>query len=496
MTTAIPQTALARALGIITKQVQFEAGRVNFLPRQVAVIGQGSSVAVYSTDKKQVFGANEVGTTYGFGCPLHLAVTELLPETGNGLAGISVVVFPLQDDGGGAASLGDITATGTQVGTASYRVNMNGILSEPFTIVDGDIGTDIEDAITDAINANIAMPMIAVVDGIGNKSDLTSKWKGVSANDIVVSVEGPDNGITFAITQPAGGAANPDVDVALTQFGNVWYTDVINCLESTDTVNMDKIEAVNEGRWSPLFRKPFISVVGSTETDVATAIAVPEARKATDRTNAQMVAPGSINLPLQIAAAAVRQIAQRANNNPPRNYGGLKMSTLTPGTDAEQWDFNQKDTAFKGGSGSTEVVDGVVQLDNIITMFHPTGDPQPIYRYYRDIVILQNVLFNLEILYSTDPWGSAILVPDGEQVNNTAAVHPIDARIAQSSLAQNMALLGFISDPGFTTANQTAAIDDQNPKRLNTTFPIKISGTDDQRSVDVLANFFFGEASL
>ena len=494
MTTAIPQTSLARALGIIVQQTEFAPGRVNNLPSVVAVFGQGSTGTVYSTDKAQVFSASEVGDTYGYGSPLHLAMEQLFPSDGRpGVTGVPVIVYPLQDDGAGAAADGSITATGTATKTASYFVRAAGILSAQFTVLDGEDGTDLEDRINDAINAVIAMPITSVVTL--DVVDVTSKWKGVSANDIVVEVIGPDNGITFGIVQPTGGAANPLLTTALAQLGNNWTTHPINCMEPTDTVTLDAFANNNEGRWGPLVRRMYQAFVGSTEASVTTAIAVTDARK-TDRTNVQIPAPGSVNLPLQIAARAVAQIAGRAQNNPPRAYGGLQLTGLIPGTDGEQWDFNQADTAIKGGSGSTKVIDSVIELDNVVTMYYPTGDNNPIYRYVNDITKIQNVVFNLDILYSTDPWGSAVLIPDGQATTNTAAVRPSTAKTNQAALADNLGLAAIISDPDFTKANQVANINPSNPKRLDTTFPIKLAGNDEQRSVDVLASFFFGTKPL
>ena len=79
------------------------------------------------------------------------------------------------------------------------------------------------------------------------------------------------------------------------------------------------------------------------------------------------------------------RIASRANNNPPFDYGSLDASGLIPGTDGEQWTYAQRDQAVKGGSSTVEVKDGVVNISDVVTFYHPTNDPLPAYRFVVDI---------------------------------------------------------------------------------------------------------------
>ena len=111
---AVPSSAVARVLGVKTDFKDLRGGNVAFLPQRVAVVGQGSSASVYSTDKAQHTSALSVGQTYGFGSPLHLAALQLLPANGDGIGAIPMTIYPLVDDGGGAVAAGDITPGGAQ----------------------------------------------------------------------------------------------------------------------------------------------------------------------------------------------------------------------------------------------------------------------------------------------------------------------------------------------------------------------------------------------
>lgn len=498
ISSAVDASAVARVVGIKTAFKDLRGGGILFLPQRVAVVGQGSSASTYSTDKKQVTSSLEVAQTYGFGSPLHLAALQLLPANGDGVGTIPVTVYPLVDDGSGVASAGDITPAGAQTVAASYTVRVNEIDSEQFVISVGDTVADIITAMTAAVNAVLEMPVIAVdaTPGTSTEMGLTSKWKGTSANDIIVEVIGSTTaGTTFGITQPVGGLVNPEIDAALAQVGNVWETMMLNCLDVADTAALTTYNTFGEGRWGALTRKPLVVFTGTTEADPATAIVLPESRK-TERVNSQLVAPGSSELPLVVAARQLARIVKVANNNPPQDYGSQDASGLVPGTDGEQWTYPQRDLAVKGGSSTVEVKDGVINVADVVTFYHPTGDPTPAYRFVVDIVKLQNILFNLDLIFATTEWDGAPLIPDDQPTTNRAAKKPKTAVTAVASMLDSLGLNAIISDPETAKANTFAEIDSGNPKRLNVTTTVQLAGNANIISVDLNFGFFFGTSTV
>ena len=494
ISTAVDVSAVARVVGIKTTFKDLRGGSIIFLPQRVAVVGQGATASTYSTVKTQITSAFQAGTTYGFGSPLHLAIKQLFPANGDGVGTVPVTVYPLVDDASGVASTGDITPAGSQTVAASYQVRINNIDSEPFVISVGDTVATIVTAMTAAINAVLDMPMVAAdnTTAVG----LTSKWEGTSANDLVVSVVGSTTaGTTFAFTQPSGGLVNPDVQDALDQVGDVWESLVLNCLNIADTTALDAYSVFGEGRWGALTRKPLVVFTGNTATTVANAIAVSDARK-TDRTNCVLVEPGGTDLPLVVAARQLARIAVIANNNPPRDYGSLNASGLTPGLDGVQWTYAQRDQAVKGGSSTIEVKDGVVHLSDIVTFYHPSGDPTPAYRYVVDIVKLQNIIFNLNLIFATPEWDGAPLIPDDQPTVNREAKKPKSAVAAIAALLDSLALNAIISDPETAKAATQAAISDMNPKRLDVVTTVQLSGNANILSVDLDFGFYFGTQPL
>lgn len=494
LSTAVDASAVARVLGIQTIYKNLRGGNITFLPQRIAVIGQGSTASTYSTTKAQVTSAYQVGVTYGFGSPLHLAALQLLPANGDGVGSIPVTVYPLDDDGSGVAAAGDITPSGAQTEAASYVVKANNISSEAFVISVGDTVATIVTAMTAAINASLNMPITATDST--TTVDITSKWAGVSANDIVLEVVGSTTaGTSFAITQPTGGLVNPSITDALAQVGNVWETMILNCLDIADTTTLTEYATFGEGRWGALVKKPCVVFTGNTAATVALATVVSDARK-TDRTNAQLVAPGSNDLPLVVAAAQLARIAVVANNNPPVDYGSQDAPYLTPGTDGEQWTYADRDAAVKAGSSTIEVKDGVINISDVVTFYHPTGDPVPAYRYVVDIVKLQNIIFNLDLIFNTSAWDGAPLIPDDQATANRSAKKPKMAVAAVAAMIDSLGLEAIISDPTTAKASIQAEIDSQNAKRLNLVVTVQLSGNTNIKSIDLEFGFYFGTQTI
>ena len=494
ISSAVDASAVARVVGIKTVFKDLRAGGVLFLPQRVAVVGQGSTASTYATTKQQVTSATQAATLYGFGSPIHLAVLQLLPTNGDGVGTIPVTVYPLVDDGSGVAAVGDITPSGTATISGAYVVKINNISSQQFVIAAGASVAAICASITAAVNATLEIPVVATDDT--TKVDITSKWAGTSANGLTIEVIGPtDAGVSFAFTQPEGGLVNPDVNLALNQVGNVWETMVLNCLEIADTETLDKFSVFGEGRWGALVRKPLITMTGNTAATVSAATSVSDARK-TDRVNAQLVAPGSKDLPLMTAARQLARIVKVANNNPPQDYGSQNATGLTPGTDGEQWDYLKRDEAIKKGSSSIIVKDGVVNIGDVVTFFNPSGDPIPAYRYVADIVKVQNIIFNLDLIFATPEWDGAPLIPNDQPTVNRLAKKPKSAVAAISSLLDSLGLNAIISDPKTAKANTMAQISATNPKRLDVSVTVQLSGNSNIISVDLNFGFFFGTATV
>lgn len=488
VSTAIDPSSRARALGLEVLADDNRAGRFAYLPQRILVVGQGSTAAVFSTDKRQVFSAFEAGTLFGFGSPVHLATRELLPANGDGVGNIPVIIGALEDHASGDAAVFSLTATGTQTTTGTYTVKVNEIESQPFIVAAGTQGTALEAIMAAAVNATLEMPVVATTSG--DIVLLTGKWKGASGNGIQVSVDGPDSGITFDVDQTVQGANNPDVDTALDQVGTEWITQVVNCMQVADTVSLGKYDTWAEGRRGSLVHKPAMIWSGNTAETVADATTISDARK-TDRNNGQIPAPGSKNLPFVVAARGVARIAKMAAQNPATDYNYMTLTGITPGADGVQWDFAQRDAAIKAGSSAIEVRDGVVNLSDTVTFYHPTGDPYPAYQYAVDQNKLNNLIFNVDNLFNSPTWGGGPLIPDDQPTSNARARKPSMAKAYLAKMLDQAALDGLIVNAEQSKAELVAVINSQNPRRLDIAIKVWLSGNLCQTSISLTFGFLF-----
>lgn len=491
----ITASAAARVLGVDTFFKDLRGGAAVSLPQQIALLAQGNTASVgYSLLARRVFSAAEAASVYGFGSPIHLGVLELLPPLGGGVGSIPVWVLPLNDDGAGVAAAGTITPAGVAAATATFFVRIAGILSAAFTVTAADTVAVQVASIVAAINATLSMPVIAANNT--TNVTITAKWKGATGNELkleVLDALGVSAGSLFTIANPASGATDPAVTTALAGIGPDWITLVVNSFHGTNTTVLNAIQTKGEARWDKQVRRPFVAICGNDEAVFATATATTAARK-TDRINCQVVSPGSVHLPVQIAAAQVREIAKVADDNPPTDYGSRKVTTLLPGASSLQWDYATRDAAVKAGCSTIEVKNGVVCLSDIVTMYHPDGEIPPAYRYVVDIIKLMTVIFNIDLEFAQPSWDGAPLIPDGQPTVNPNARRPSSAKAAINRIIDGLALEAIISAPDAAKAATTANINATNPKRLDASLTIQLSGNTNIISVDLNFGFFFGGA--
>jgi len=490
----IDVSAAARVLGVDVNFVDLRGSAVAFLPSRVLLIGQGATASTYVTEPFQSSRPADVGARVGFGSPLHLAHKKLFPRNGDGVGTVPVELIPLQDDVSGVAAAGDITPTGSPTAqSGEIRVYIGEVKSEGIIIAATDTIADICDKIHAAVSAIVDMPVTSA--DAATSVDFTMKWKGASGNGVKIRIEGSAPGVTFGITQPTGGAVNPDVDDALNLVTTKWFTHVLNCMEPADTATLDKIKNHGEGRWLAQVNKPYTAYTGRVAAAVPAADAETDARK-DDRVNVFLTAPGSGEIPFMVAARQLARIAKRANEDPAFDYAGLRADGLVPGADADQWTWAERDEALKKGCSTIEVADGVIEISDVVTMYHPTGDEQPAFRYDVDVTKLKNIIYNIRLPFATDAWKGAPIIPDGQATTNKNARTPSAAVAAVNERIDALGLAAIISDPLAAKKATRSWIDSQNPKRLNIEVTVQLSGNAGIINVTLNFGFYFGAAPL
>lgn len=502
ISTAVPSGAVASVFGNEFKYVNLREGLAG-LPQLIGIFAtfDPAKTEVVANVPVRVFTEVEAGEKFGFGFPAHLAARQTLRKSGI----VPVFIFPITETGtagdGSILSIADAGATSS--GTISIYIGGQRV---PVVIAKDTAAVDIQVAITAAINANVNLPVDALVDGgEEDQTNLTAKYKGAISGDILFAVnlteaekDATPGGVTFTVTAITSHAGTPTVTDALNLMGDDWYTYIVNTF-GTDSTNLAAFATENEdNKWDSLVNKFFRSFYGSID-DLATITAITDALTL-DRTNGVITSPGGQMLPLELAALAVGDMAASNQDNPARPYTGLLLDGLVPSSDITgsdsgvQWTYAQRDTAVKAGTGTTIVEDGVIKLEDVVMHYHKEGEEPPAFRWAVDIAKLAEWAYNVNLVFTGDNWRGKILVDDDDIVNNPDARRPKDAVAEIFKLADAASFAAIITRPEFTKENTAASIDVANPNRLNITTLIVLSGA--TRIISLTTNFGFNFGAL
>lgn len=495
----VSASAVSRVTGIEVTPKNFNTGKASMLPQRLVIIGQGNDDTVYTTEKYECEGsAAAVAEKYGYGSPLHLAIKQLYPTAG-AMATFPVSIIAVQKASGSVAATGSILVTGANAtAAAACSINIGGEDIE-FAVSKGDTPATVLDNILAAITANTDKPVtaayVAATENTPAYISLTAKWSGALGNRIPVIINGDVPGLTVAITAMADGAGTPAVDDALASIGEVWETFVLNTFDyknadGTASSLLDTYQVWGEGRWSVLEKKPVMVCSGCVDS-YAVRTAVTDERT-TDYVNFLAVSVGAPELPFVVAARALLDILTTADKNPAQNYKGT-LTGIKRGSDAVQENYTVRNMSVQKGS-STNITNGsVAELNDTITMYHPAGSGKfPMRQHVVDAVKLANIVFNLRLITESDEVKGAPLVPDEQVTTNPTALQPKTFRTWFANLANSLGLNALISDVDFTVENLEVTIDSENPKRVNYTFPVKLSGNVEVVSGDVYFGQYLG----
>ena len=496
ISTAVPAGAVASVFGNAFEYVNLREGLAG-LPQVIAIFGTFDPLktAVVADVPVRIFTEVEAGEKYGFGFPLHLAARQVLRKSGI----VPVFAFPIDEAGAAVAGDGSIlvisAAGATTSGTISLYIGGQRI---PVTVAKGTLATDIETALTAAINAAVNVPVTALVDGIvPEQSNITSKYKGLIANDISLAInlteaekDATPGGVSFTITDLSSGAETPAVTTALGNMGDDWYTYIVNTFGSDTTVMAEFATHNEDNRWDTLVNKFYRAFYGSVDV-LATITGITDALPL-DRTNGAITSPGGYMLPLELAALGVGLMAASNQDNPARPYTGLALDGLVAAISASQWTYTQRDAAVKAGCSTTILEDGVIKLEDIVMHYHKTGEEPPAYRWAVDIAKLAEWAYNVNLVFTGDNWRGKILVDDTDIVINPDARRPRDATAEIYKLADASSFAAIITRPDFTKENTASSIDVANPNRLNIVTLIVLSGATRIISLTTRFGFNFG----
>lgn len=492
----------------ISKVVGYQITKGDFaetspnLPQRIVVLAEANEAnqATLSTAATLVTNAQQAGQLYGFGSPVYHILRILKPIYGDGVGGIPIVVQAQAKAAGATSKIWRITPSGTATGNATHTVVIGGRYgldgeSYDINIESGDTVADINAKIKDAVNAVLGAPVTA--SDYGYEVDLESKWKGLTANGITVSVDTNNAavGITYSVVSAQTAAGTPSIAAALAAFGNEWNTIVVNSY-GTDSTTMAALEAFNgipdptnpTGRYQGIVMKPFIAITGSVADNES---AVTDLRL-NNVTIAIAPAPLSQGLALEAAANMTLLYAKIAQNSPHLDVAGLSYPDMpTPTSIGTMGDYDYRDQYVKKGCSTVDLVAGKYQVCDFVTTYHPVGELPPQFRYCRNLNLDFNVRYGYYLLEQINVVDHAIAA-DADIVTATDVVKPKQWKAVLYAYADSLSKRGLIAEPSFMQTSITVSLDSSNPDRLNTFFRYKRTGFARISSTIAEAGFNFG----
>lgn len=499
---AVNDERISRVVGYKIKKGNFATVSPN-LPQRVAVFTEANTdnQATFPTEKTLITSAKQAGELYGWGSPAHIKARILFPKSGNGIGGIPVYFHAQEEVGGAAAKILTITPSGVATANGTHYVKLSGrkgLDGEAYAIniEVGDTTADITAKIGDAINNILGAPATAV--DTDYEVTLTSKWKGLTANEMNVEIDTNDKdlGITYAVAEIQAASGTPSVNAALAEFGNDWTTIVLNGYGLVDAV-LDELETFNgvpdptdpTGRFKGIIMKPFVAICGSVSEDPS---AISDARK--DEVTIA-IAPAPLSLGFSFEAAANMTVLQApcAQDTPHLDVAGKSYPDMpTPTSIGSMSEYDNRDIIVKKGCSTVSLKSEKYQVEDFVTTYHPVGESPAQFRYVRNLYNIDlNVYYRyylLEQLYVVDH----VIAKDTDTVNATKVVKPKQWKQVLGKLASDLVVSALIVDAEFMQNSLNVGLSVLNPDRLETSFNYKRSGFVRIASTTATAGFNLG----
>lgn len=492
----------SRVTGYKIKKGNFSESTPN-LPMRIIMFGEANTAnqADLDTSKKEITTAQQAGQLYGYGSPLHMAMRILKPVGSSGVGGIPIFVIPQAEAGGATAKVLEITPIGTATKNGTHtlivagRTGLEGAFYD-ININEGDTVADLTAKVEDAINNVLGCPFSAT--STDYLATATSKWKGLTAEDLSITVDTNDTdlGITWVVESTQAGSGTPSIATALTLFGNEWTPIVLNTYGAVSSI-MSALENFNgipdpsnpTGRYASTIMTPFIAPTGSTLDDPTS---ITDSRDE-NVTIAICPAPGSAGHPLEAAANMTVLFARCAQDTPHLDVAGKKYPDMpTPESIGSMEDYDSRDSFLKKGCSTVNLSSGRYEVQDFVTTYHPEGETPPQFSYCRNLIIDFNVRFSYYIKEVQNVVDHAI-ANDEDTVTATNVIKPKVWKGILSGMAEDLERRALIVDSQFFIDSLSVGLSTTNPDRLETSFSYKRSGFARILSTTAEAGFNFGK---
>lgn len=504
---AVGAERVSRIVGYQITKGSYSEGGVN-LPMRVAVLGAANHAnqAGLGLDPSPavITSANEAAELYGYGSPLHQMARILRPLLGGGIGGIPTVFYPQLEAAGATASSIDIAVSGTATKNVAHRLRINGRTNVDgeyyeFVVTPTDDAAAIRAKIIDCVNNVTNAPVIA--SSSTTYVRLTTKWYGATSAELTVAVDtmSDSSGLTYTVSNKVSGTGSESIANALAKFGSNWNTIVINPYGSAQFAALEAFNgtpsvATPTGRYTGIIFKPFIALYGSVESDKDTIAAITNASGRLNQvTNVHCPAPNSEGFTWEAAANVARLVARKAQDAPHQDVNGEvypDMPVPVNGLIGDMADYENRDYLVKNGSSTVDLVNGVYEIQDLVTTYHPAGEIPPQFRYTRNLILDWNVRYGYllkELVFVKDK----AIAQDADFVTAANVIKPKQWKAVLFEYFADLSARALISDVSFSKDSLEVDVPSTNPDRLDTFFRYKRTGTVRIASTTAEANFAY-----
>ena len=462
---SVPSSAIASGVFVEQEAVARGVGALK-IPQKIALFGQynsGKSPVNYAP--RLLNSADEAASLYGVGSMLHLMARKAFKGAGI----VPIYAFPIPADASASAATGSITVTGTTTSRGTIALFISG-QKVSIAIPLASSAADVASAIVSAIGAAVNLPVTASL--AGSTVNLESKWKGESANTIKMALDLDDtdslaepSGISIVFSQLSGGATDPSTAPAFDAMGATFFTQVAYPYDSA--AQLATLDEYWTSRISPEIKKPFLAIIGNTETIANFTSRVTNRNSPVETyVNAELAA----SLPCEIAASAVAVCAKSAESNPARPWKNLVLPGIRAGTNPA-FTYAQHNSCQSAGGGTTDpLIDGTVKIHDLVTTYktNALGADDDVFRYPETIANIQAKIYSLDNLFSSAPFDRAIVVDDKAVTGLDYAMSPKRVKSFVLRLIDELWIPNAWSkNRDDIVASIEAEIDASNPGRIN-----------------------------